>query len=60
MCFAVLRWLRMAPGVRVCEQRREVRVDLAASVRYLNRLSDYLFTLARVVQHASGQSDEIV
>ena len=54
---AVGCWQRMA---HVREHERERRVDLEAGVRYLNRLSDYLFTLARHVQHASGRRDETV
>ena len=42
---------------RVVTLRRDAPVDLVI-VRYLNRLSDYFFTLARAVTHWRGGADE--
>ncbi len=41
---------------RVIALAAETRVDDVA-IRYLNRLSDYLFTLARHLNHAAGVAD---
>ncbi|MDE0648760.1 MAG: ATP:cob(I)alamin adenosyltransferase, partial [Gammaproteobacteria bacterium] len=49
----------------VCRRAERVTVSLAAReavdegiVRYLNRLSDLLFVLARVENHAAGTADQ--
>ena len=58
--------LRTLVGAAAAQQRGELRADAAVAhhdavrpeaIRYLNRLSDLLFVLARVLARASGHGE---
>ena len=60
---AAAGWAHVARTVARRAERRVVTLASVAEVdpvlvRYLNRLSDYLFTLARRLTHASGEAEQ--